>query len=172
VYARGGDSVFLHGAMANRAFRALLTPGNDACISVTHIDALVMARSAFHHSVNYRSVILYGQAEEVSDAGEKMEALRVVIEHVAQGRWKDVRQPSREEFAQTLVLRVPIAEGSAKIRATGVIDDEEDLELGCWAGLIPVETRYGAPVRDALLRADIALPAYLEGYDRKTGVPR
>jgi uncharacterized protein len=172
VYARGGDFVFLHGAMANRAFRALLVPGNHACVSVTHIDALVMARSAFHHSVNYRSVILYGQAEEVTDADEKMEALRVVIEHVARGRWKDVRQPNREEFLQTLVLRVPITEGSAKIRATGVIDDEEDLELGCWAGLIPVETRYGAPVRDGLLRADIPLPAYLDGYDRKAPVTR
>jgi nitroimidazol reductase NimA-like FMN-containing flavoprotein (pyridoxamine 5'-phosphate oxidase superfamily) len=166
VYARAGDFVILHGSNANRAFRALLQPGNDACISVTHIDALVMARSAFHHSVNYRSLILYGQAEEVTDPDEKMEALRALIEHVAVGRWKDVRIPNREEFLQTLVLRVPIAEGSAKIRNYPVIDGEADLGQGCWAGLIPIETRFGAPVRDSLLPADVALPEYLAGYDR------
>lgn len=166
VYARAGDFVLLHGAMANRAYRALLEPGNEACLSVTHVDALVMARSAFHHSVNYRSVILYGQAEEVTDPEEKMEALRVVVEHVAAGRWKDVRAPNRAEFLQTLVLRIPIAEGSAKIRDLPVIDDEEDLQIGCWAGLIPIETRFGPPIRDAKLDGEIPLPAYLDGYDR------
>jgi len=98
VYARAGDWIVLHGAQANRMMRSLCEPGNDACVSVTHLDGLVLARSAFHHSVNYRSVILYGQAEEVSDAAEKHEALERVIEHVAQGRWKDVREPNREEF--------------------------------------------------------------------------
>jgi hypothetical protein len=166
VYARAGDFVILHGATSNRAYRSLREPGNDACITVTHVDALVMARSAFHHSVNYRSVILYGPAEEVTDAEEKMEALRAVVEHVAAGRWKDVRAPNRAEFLQTLVLRVPIAEGSAKIRDLPVIDDEEDLQIGCWAGLIPLESRFGAPIRDEKLAADVALPAYLDGYDR------
>jgi nitroimidazol reductase NimA-like FMN-containing flavoprotein (pyridoxamine 5'-phosphate oxidase superfamily) len=166
VYARAGDNVLLHGAAANRAYNALLEPGNEACIAVTHVDALVMARSAFHHSVNYRSVILYGQAQEISDAEEKMEALRVVIEHVAAGRWKDVRAPKRSAFLQTLVLRVPIAEGSAKIRDLPVIDDEEDLQIGCWAGLIPIETHYGPPVRDAKLATETPLPAYLDGYGR------
>ncbi len=166
VYARAGNWLILHGATSNRAFRALLEPGNDACVSVTHVDALVMARSAFHHSVNYRSVILYGQAEDVTDPEEKLEALRVLIEHVAPGRWKDVRAPNRAEFLQTLVLRVPIAEGSAKIRDLPVIDDEEDLQIGCWAGLIPIETRYGPPLRDAKLADETLLPAYLDGYDR------
>jgi uncharacterized protein len=166
VYARPGDFVVLHGATANRAFRSLCEPGNDACISVTHVDALVMARSAFHHSVNYRSVILYGQAEEVTDASEKLESLRAIIEHVAPGRWKDVRGPSVAEFQQTLVLRVPIAEGSAKIRDLPVIDDEEDLQIGCWAGVIPLENRFGPPVRDEKLASDVALPEYLDGYDR------
>ncbi|HTO09748.1 MAG TPA: pyridoxamine 5'-phosphate oxidase family protein [Myxococcota bacterium] len=167
VYARAGDSLVLHGATSNRALRALRTPGNDACISVTHVDALVMARSAFHHSVNYRSVILYGQAEEVSDPADKMAALEALIEHVAAGRWKEIRQPNREELLRTLVLRVPIAEGSAKVRAHGVVDDAEDLHLDAWAGLIPIETRYGPPLRDPLLAAGTSLPRYLEGYDRK-----
>jgi len=166
VYARSGDFVILHGAAANRAFRALLEPGNDACITVTHVDALVLARSAFHHSVNYRSVVLYGQGEEVTDADEKLEALRALIEHVAAGRWKDVRAPNRAEFLQTLVVRVPIAEGSAKIRNLPVIDDEEDLQLGCWAGLVPIETRYGPPIRDEKLASEALLPKYLDGYDR------
>lgn len=166
VYARGGDWLILHGATSNRALRALLLSGNDACISVTHLDSLVMARSAFHHSVNYRSVMLYGQAEEVTDAEQKLEALRTLIEHVAPGRWKDVRAPNRAEFLQTMVLRIPIAEGSAKIRDLPVIDDDEDMQIGCWAGLIPIETRFGPPVRDAKLAGETRLPEYLDGYDR------
>jgi len=166
VYARGGDWVYLHGARANRAMNAMLDPGRDSCVSVTHLDALVLARSAFHHSVNYRSVILYGQAEEVTDPDEKQEALRLVVEHVVPGRWKDVRWPDADEFKQTLVVKVPIHEGSAKIRALGVIDDEADLDQGCWAGLLPVRTVYGPPERDALLPADIPLPAYVERYTR------
>jgi nitroimidazol reductase NimA-like FMN-containing flavoprotein (pyridoxamine 5'-phosphate oxidase superfamily) len=166
VYARAGDWILIHGAQANRMMRSLCEPGNEACISVTHVDALVLARSAFHHSVNYRSVILYGQAEEVVDAAEKHEALRRVVEHVAQGRWKDVREPNLEEFQKTLVLRIPIAEGSAKIRSDGVIDDAEDLALGCWAGLVPIETRFGPPVPDPQLARGVELPVYLAPYRR------
>ena len=166
VYARGGDSLYLHGARANRMLNALLEPGHDACVSVTHVDALVLARSAFHHSVNYRCVIVYGQAEEVTDADEKLEALRLVVEQAIPGRWKDVRWPNTEEFRQTLVLKLPLSEASAKIRALGVIDDEEDMGQGCWAGLLPVGTGYGPPLRDAALPADIPLPVYLERYSR------
>jgi uncharacterized protein len=168
VYARAGDWLVLHGAQANRMLRALCEPGNDACVSVTHVDGLVLARSAFHHSVNYRSVILYGQAEAIADAAEKHEALRMVIEHVAQGRWKDVRQPNLEEFQKTLVVRIPIAEGSAKVRCDGVIDDPEDLALGCWAGVVPITTQFGVGVRDPQLAADVPLPAYLAPYRRPT----
>jgi nitroimidazol reductase NimA-like FMN-containing flavoprotein (pyridoxamine 5'-phosphate oxidase superfamily) len=166
VYARAGDWIVIHGAQANRMMRSLCEPGNDACISVTHVDALILARSAFHHSVNYRSVILYGQAEEIVDAAEKHEALRQVVEHVAQGRWKDVREPNLGEFQKTLVLRIPIAEGSAKVRCDGVIDDAEDLALGCWAGLVPIETRFGPPVPDPELPRGVELPAYLAPYRR------
>ena len=166
VYARGGDFLFLHGARANRMLNALLEPGHDTCISVMHIDALVLARSAFHHSVNYRCVILYGQAEEVTDPDEKLEALRRVVEHTTPGRWKDVRWPNAEEFKQTLVVKLPITEASAKIRALGVLDDDADMEQGCWAGLLPITTSYGPAVRDPALPDEIPLPAYLESYTR------
>lgn len=166
VYARGGDFLFIHGARANRMLNAMIEPGCGSCVSVMQIDALVLARSAFHHSVNYRSVVIYGQAEEVSDPDEKLEALRLTIEHTFPGRWKDVRWPSAEEFKQTLVVRLPIQEASAKIRATGVIDDEEDMGQGCWAGLLPIVTSYGPPQRDPALPAEIPLPTYLEGYTR------
>jgi nitroimidazol reductase NimA-like FMN-containing flavoprotein (pyridoxamine 5'-phosphate oxidase superfamily) len=166
LYARGGDFLFLHGSPANRMLRSLCEPGHEACISVFHADALVLARSAFHHSINYRSVVLYAQAEEIVDADEKHEALRTVVEHVVPGRWKDVRSPNLEEFRGTLVLRVPIVEASAKIRDLGVIDDEADLQLGCWAGLLPMATRFGTPVPDALLPAAVPVPPYVSGYTR------
>jgi hypothetical protein len=166
VYARGGDWLYLHGARANRGLHALLEPGHDSCISVTHVDALVLARSAFHHSVNYRCVILYGQAQEVIDPDEKLEALRLVVEHTIPGRWKDVRWPNADEFKQTLVVKLAIAEGSAKIRALGVIDDEADMSQGCWAGLLPIRTSYGPTERDPALAEDIPLPSYVENYAR------
>ena len=166
LYARMGDFLVLHGSTANRMLRALCAPGHETCISVMHADALVLARSAFHHSINYRSVILYAQAEEVTDPAEKAEAMRVVVEHVIPGRWKDVRAPNREEFLQTMIVRVPIAEASAKIRDLGVIDDEADLELDGWAGLLPIATHYGPPQPDPLLRAGIPVPAYASGYTR------
>jgi len=166
VYARGGESLYLHGARANRLLNAMLEPGRDTCVSVTHIDSLVLARSAFHHSVNYRCVILYGQAEEVTDPDEKLEALRLVVEHTVPGRWKDVRWPNAEEFKQTLVVKLPITEASAKIRALGVIDDEADMAQGCWAGLLPVRTSYGPPERDRALDEEIALPHYVRDYTR------
>jgi nitroimidazol reductase NimA-like FMN-containing flavoprotein (pyridoxamine 5'-phosphate oxidase superfamily) len=166
VYARDGDWLYLHGARANRALNAMLAPDHDACVCVTHVDALVLARSAFHHSVNYRCAILYGQAEEVTDPSQKLDALRLVVEQVVPGRWKDVRWPSSEELRQTLVVKLPIREGSAKVRALGVIDDEADLAQGCWAGLLPVQTVYGPAQRDPLLPSDIPLPTYAERYAR------
>ena len=167
VYGRIDERLYLHGSSGSRMLRAL-SDGAAVCVTVTLIDGLVLARSAFHHSVNYRSVILYGQAEEVRDAAEKHEALRRVVEHVARGRWKDVREPNLEEFQKTLVVRIPIAEGSAKIRCDGVIDDAEDLALGCWAGLVPIETRFGEPVPDPQLARGVELPAYLAPYRRPT----
>ncbi len=166
VYARGGEWLYLHGARANRMLNAMFEPGRDSCVSVTHVDSLVLARSAFHHSVNYRCVIVYGQAEEVTDPDEKLEALRLVVEHTIPGRWKDVRWPNADESKQTLVLKLPITEASAKIRALGVIDDESDMGQGCWAGLLPITTSYGPALRDPALDEEIALPKYLENYTR------
>jgi hypothetical protein len=133
---------------------------------VTHVDSLVLARSAFHHSVNYRCAIIYGRAQEVTEPDEKLEALRLVVEHAVPGRWNEVRWPDSEELKQTLVVKLPIAEGSAKIRALGVIDDEADLGQGCWAGLLPVHTSYGPAERDPASPADIPLPSYVAGYTR------
>jgi len=110
--------------------------------------------------------ILYGQAVEVTDPDEKAEALRLVVEHTIPGRWKDVRWPNADEFRQTLVIKLSISEGSAKVRALGVIDDEEDMNQGCWAGLLPIYTSYGPALRDPALPANTRLPAYLEGYSR------
>jgi hypothetical protein len=166
IYARAGDSIFLHGSTANRMLRAVLEPGRETCLCVTLVDGLVFARSAFHSSMNYRSVVLYGQAEEVTDPVEKHEALRTVVEHAMPGRWKDVRQPNREEQLRTLVLRLPIVEGSAKVRAGGPIEDPEDLQLGCWAGVLPVRTSYGPPVPDSQLAAGIEVPDCVARYAR------
>ncbi len=166
VYARGGDWLYLHGARANRMFNAMLVPGRDSCVSVTHVDALVLARSAFHHSVNYRCVIVYGQAEAVTEPDEKLEALRLVVENAIPGRWKDVRWPNADEFEQTLVVKLPISEASAKIRALGVLDDDADMSHGCWAGILPIRTIYGPAERDPASPADIPLPAYVESYTR------
>lgn len=166
IYARGGDFLYLHGARANRGLNAMIEPGHDACVSVTHVDALVLARSAFHHSVNYRSAVLYGQAQEVTDPEEKLEALRLLVEQVIAGRSRDVRGPSDAELRQTLVVKLPIAEASAKIRAHGVVDDEADLALGCWAGLLPIRTSYGPPLPDPALSDGIPVPGYLAGYSR------
>ena len=120
VYARLGDALLLHGSTASRLMRAL-RDGAEASVSVLHVDGLVLARSAFHHSVNYRSVVLFGRAEEVTDAGQKLAALRAIVEHAVPGRWPDVRGPDLREFHQTLVLRLPISEASAKLRSGGPV---------------------------------------------------
>lgn len=165
VYARVGDRIYLHGSTANRMLRTL-RDGGTCCLTVTHVDALILARSAFHHSVNYRSVVLYGQAVAVDDPQEKMEALRATVEHAVPGRWKDVRGPNREEFARTLVVSIPIEEASAKLRSGGPIDDEEDMQLGCWAGRIPLRVTQGEPIPDPLLAAGIEAPGYALRWTR------
>ena len=165
VHARIGQRLYLHGSPASRMLRAIAA-GAPVCVTVTLLDGLVLARSAFHHSVNYRSAIIYGQAEEVTDPDEKLEALRLLVEQVMAGRSKDVRGPNAAELKQTLVVKLPIAEASAKIRAHGVVDDEADMGLGCWAGLLPIQTRYGPPVPDPALAGEISLPGYLESASR------
>lgn len=164
-YGVMGDEIVVHGSTANRALRAL-AGGGEACIVVSLVDGLVLARSAFHHSMNYRSVVVYGRARGVDEPDEKLEALRVMIEKLVPGRWDDVRGPNREEFARTLVLAVPLDEASAKIRRGPPVDDEEDHAMDCWAGVIPVSTALDEPVGDPRLREGIAVPGYVDAYRR------
>jgi len=164
VFARSGDVLYLHGSTANRMLRSIAE--GEVCISVTLLDGLVLARSAFHHSVNYRSVVIYGRGEAVTDPEEKAEALRLTVEHTIPGRWGDVRPPNPEESLRTLVVRVPLDEASAKVRAGDPVDDEEDYALDCWAGVIPLRSAPLAPVDDASLRAGIRPPGYAADYRR------
>jgi uncharacterized protein len=157
LYGRDGSTVYLHGSVASRLQRTLAT-GIDLCLTVTLVDGLVMARSAFHHSMNYRSVVVFGVATRV-DGDEQLHGLRVLSEHLTPGRWEEVRAPSGAELKVTSVLRLDIQEGSAKIRSGGPVDDEEDMALPVWAGVLPCPTAWGAPQADPLLASDIPLAA-------------
>lgn len=145
AYARDGDLVYLHGSPSNRLLRAL-RDGAPACLTVTLIDALVLARSAAHHSINFRSVVVLGRAHEVTEQAAKDHAFERIVEHVLPGRWSEARPPSHEEFLGTLVLALPLDEASAKIRTGPPVDDEADLDYPVWAGLLPLERSWGSPV--------------------------
>jgi len=164
-YGRLGDTLYLHGSAASRMLRTL-SEGVAVSVTVTHVDGLVLARSAFHHSVNYRSVVILGTARLVSDPAEKMEALRVFTEHVMKGRWDDVRQPTEQELKATTVLALPLEEVSAKVRTGGPIDDEEDYALPVWAGVLPLQTVVKEPLPDAQRKKDEPIPDYLKNYSR------
>jgi len=164
-YGRSGDIVYLHGSAASRMLRTL-SEGVPVSVTVTHVDGLVLARSAFHHSVNYRSVVILGTARLVEDPAEKMEALRVFTEHVMKGRWDDVRQPTEQELKATLVLALPLEEVSAKVRTGGPNDDAPDYDLPVWAGVLPLETVPKPPVADPNRKKDPAIPEYLKNYRR------
>jgi uncharacterized protein len=164
-YGRLGDTLYLHGSAASRMLKTL-SGGVPVCVAVTHVDGLVLARSAFHHSVNYRSVVILGKAQLVDDPAQKMEALRSFTEHVMKGRWDDVRIPTEQELKATTVLSLPLEEVSAKVRTGGPIDDDADYGLPVWAGVLPLETVAKAPVPDAQRKNDPALPEYLKNYKR------
>jgi uncharacterized protein len=165
-YGRKDDTVYLHGSPASRMLRTL-AKGVDVCVTVTLLDGLVLARSAFHHSVNYRSVVIFGTARVVEDREGKLEALRVFTEHVAPGRWQEIRPPSDKELQATSVLALPLEEVSAKVRTGPPVDDEEDYVLPVWAGVLPLSLTPGSPVADDRLPAGIEVPAYVRRYDRK-----
>src|SRR4051812_19778649 len=148
LIARDGDALLIHGSSASRTLRALRA-GLDACVEVTHVDGLVLARSAFHHSMNYRSAILYGTLEPVEDAAR---ALEIFTEKLVPGRWEHVRWPNRKELKGTAVLSMPITEGSTKIRTGPPVDDDEDYELETWAGVVPLRLVADAPTPDPALR--------------------
>lgn len=153
-YARDGDSLILHGSAASRMLRSL-SAGIKACVTVTHVDGFVLARSAFHHSINYRSAVLFGTARLIEDASEKTRALQVFMEHLTPGRWDETRTPSANELKATAVLRFFIEEASSKVRTGPPVDDEEDHQLDVWAGVIPLLTVSGQPEPATDLREGI-----------------
>jgi nitroimidazol reductase NimA-like FMN-containing flavoprotein (pyridoxamine 5'-phosphate oxidase superfamily) len=165
AYARVGDRLLLHGSASNHMLRALAA-GAEACVTVTLVDGLVLARSAFHHSMNYRSVVLFGKATEITDFDEKLHALRAVVEHVAPGRWDSLRPPKRDEVTMTKVLALPIEEAAAKVRVGSPIDDEPDYALPIWAGVLPLSTALGAPQPCPRMAPDVAVPPEVSGYAR------
>jgi nitroimidazol reductase NimA-like FMN-containing flavoprotein (pyridoxamine 5'-phosphate oxidase superfamily) len=162
-YGRDGDVLYIHGSAASRMLRNL-DQGLPVCVTVTLLDGLVLARSVFNHSMNYRSVVILGTAALVDDPAEKLAALRAISEHIIPHRWDDARQPNEKELKATSVLRLPINEFSAKVRVGPAVDDEEDYSFPTWAGVIPLETTVGAADRDE--RCDRELPGYLKNYSR------
>lgn len=159
VYARVDDRLYLHGAAGNRTLRAL-AGGAEACVTITLLDGLVLSRSAFHHSVNYRSVMLLGRAVPVVDEHEQRAAAAALLDHLVPGRSEDARPPVASELRATLILRFPLEEGSAKVRTGPPADDPEDMALPIWAGEIPVHLVADPPVPDPALRDDVATPGY------------
>jgi nitroimidazol reductase NimA-like FMN-containing flavoprotein (pyridoxamine 5'-phosphate oxidase superfamily) len=165
-YARLEDQLFIHGSQVSRMLRTL-SEGIDVCVTVTLVDGLVLARSAFHHSINYRSVVVFGNATLVNDRAAKLAALFAFSEHVIRGRWNDVREPTEQELRATTVLSLPLAEASAKVRGGPPIDDEEDYALDVWAGVLPLKISAGAPINDPRLPEDIKPPPYTLNYSRE-----
>jgi hypothetical protein len=168
IHARAGSTLYIHGSPASRVLRAM-KKGAEVCVTASIIDGLVLARSVFHHSMNYRSVVVYGAPRLVTDPEEKMLAFEAVTEHVAKGRWADARCPNDREIKATLILALPLDEASAKVRTGGPVDDDEDYDLPIWAGVVPVSAAYGRPIEDELMRVEADVPVYVSDYDRGDG---
>ncbi|MBA3432025.1 MAG: pyridoxamine 5'-phosphate oxidase family protein [Actinobacteria bacterium] len=160
MFVRVGSRLYVHGSPASRMLRSARR-SMDVCVTVTHLDGLVYARSAFHHSMNYRSVVVLGRAVEVVDTEEKLTVLRALVERFGRGRWDEARKPTLKEFSKTVVLAISLDEASAKIRSGPPVDDEEDLGLDVWAGVVPLFTIHGEPEPDPSLPTGIPVPAYL-----------
>lgn len=160
-FCRMDDKLYLHGSVGSFYMRQLAEKNLPVCISVTLLDGLVLARSAFHHSVNYRSVVLFSKAERVTDDQEIYKALAVFTNKIQPGRWDDVRQPTSGEWKATMVLSFKIEEVSAKVRTGDPKDDEEDYDLPIWAGVVPLQTKRLTPINDSLLKPGIEVPSYL-----------
>ena len=165
-FARVGDSIILHGAKASRLLKNI-GAGHAVCVEVTLVDGLVLARSVFHHSLNYRSVVLFGTGRLVEGAQEKIVALEAVAEHIIPGRWREARLPNRKELNATSVVSINIDQASAKVRSGPPIDDEADYALPIWAGVLPLQEMPLLPVRDELMTQDIATPGSVTKYSRK-----
>ncbi len=163
MYARVNDAIYFHGSAASRMLRGV-SAGLNVCVTVTLVDGLVLARSVFNHSMNYRSVVALGNAAIVDEPGEKLAALRAFTEKLIPGRWNDARQPNEQELKATSILRLPLTEVSAKVRVGGVEDDAEDYALQVWAGIVPLRLVADAPVRDERCDASLATPAYAMNF--------
>jgi nitroimidazol reductase NimA-like FMN-containing flavoprotein (pyridoxamine 5'-phosphate oxidase superfamily) len=164
-YGRNGVTLYIHGSAASRMLKEV-DQGIPVCVTVTLLDGLVLARSIFNHSMNYRSVVILGQASVIDDPAEKLEALRRLSEHIVPGRWQDSRFPNERELKATTILRLPIEEFSAKVRQGPVIDDAEDMSYPTWAGILPLPVVPGAPIPDERLDAKLDVPDYLRNYRR------
>ena len=162
-YWREGDAVYWHGSSASRMLRHL-GKGTDCCLAVTHVDALVLARSGFHHSIDYRSAMLFGKAHKVEDPAEKLARMEAFVERMVPGRWRSLRAPHRQEIKATTLLGMQIEEASAKIRAAGVVDDAEDYALPIWAGVVPVSMHAGVARDDGRLAPGTRRPANVDGF--------
>ena len=169
IHARDRARLFIHGSPMSRMLRTAAT-GVPLCLTVTLHDGIVLARSAFHHSMNYRSVVVLGTAREVEGAAPKVAAMRALVDHLMPGRWDDVRQPSAGEIAGTIILELPLTEASAKVRTGGPLDAEEDYKLPIWAGVVPLTLEPGTPQHDDRLPPEVELPDYVRRWRRSTAV--
>lgn len=165
IHARMGNELILHGAPASRLLKNS-GEGHSVCITITHVDGLVLARSAFHHSMNYRSVVIFGKGRVIDDPEEKEKAFNTLVEHIVPGRTKDARKPNEKEIKGTTVVAVPINEASAKIRTGPPVDDEEDLLLPIWAGVLPLTLTPQQPIADKYVLEGVELPNYVINYQR------
>lgn len=166
IHARDGDTLYIHGSQASRTLRAIRA-GGQVCVEATILDGLVLARSTFNHSMNYRSVVVFGTPREVTDHEEMDRAQRILVEHVVPGRTADARMPNDEELKQTAIFALSLDEASAKIRTGGPHDPEEDLALPIWAGVLPLHLTPGEPEPDDRLAPGIQIPGYVTGYRRR-----
>lgn len=171
LYVRIADHLYIHGAVASGLLKNL-APDTMVSVAVTLLDGLVMARSAYNHSMNYRSVVLFGRAREVKEPREKLAVLEAMVNQVTPGRWQDARQPNEQEIKTTRVFGIPIDQASAKIRSGPPVDDAEDMDLPVWAGILPLKATYGRPIADPQQQPPVPFPSYLqnliEGFDPKT----
>lgn len=163
AYGRKGEKIYIHGAVANRMMKAIVSSGH-ATVAVTHLDGLVLARSAFHHSANYRSAVLFGKTKQIDKPDHKMEALKIIMDQMLPHRWDECRLPNEKEIKATLVVEIEIEYASAKVRSGGPVDDEEDYELGLWAGELLVVQQFKAAIDDELLRKPIDKPLSVQQF--------
>ncbi|MGB3714747.1 MAG: pyridoxamine 5'-phosphate oxidase family protein [Candidatus Promineifilaceae bacterium] len=167
IHARDGDDLLLHGATSSRLIRHIQA-GHEVCVAITFMDGLVLARSIYHHSMNYRSAVLFGKGRLLEGDEETLRALEVLSDHIMPGRWEDSRKPNYKELKATAVVSISIESASAKVRTGPPNDEDEDYDLPIWAGVLPIQQRFLDPENDPQLTQDIALPEYVRNYHRKS----